>query len=222
MPRRSRRGMVGIDTAIILIAFVLVAAAVAFVVLDMGMTSAQKAKQTMESGLQESSTALQVDGNVMAYVNSNGEVQDIFIPLGVTPGTGYVSLAPSLMEVSIITPNASYSDIYIGVSDLSLGAHPNVTLIEIANNFTSPGGTYYNNGNGYSDKAAAVVYFIHGNITPYVLGPYGQALLVIHLPYGLSAYSSFTVTISPSIGGAITVSRIIPPDDVSSTIIDLG
>ncbi|MGC9183486.1 archaellin/type IV pilin N-terminal domain-containing protein, partial [Caldisphaera sp.] len=44
---RKKKSMVGIDTAIILIAFVLVAAAVAFVVLDMGMTSATKAKQTM-------------------------------------------------------------------------------------------------------------------------------------------------------------------------------
>ncbi|ADL19864.1 Probable flagellin 1 precursor [Acidilobus saccharovorans 345-15] len=219
MPRRSRRGMVGIDTAIILIAFVLVAAAVAFVVLDMGMTSAQKAKQTMESGLQESSTALQVDGNVMAYVNGSGYVQDIFIPLGVTPGTGYVSFAPSLMEVSIITSKGSYPDIYIGVSNVSLGAHPNVNLTAIAFNFTSAATAKYPK---YQSMAAAVVYFIHGNITPYVLGPYGQALLVIHLPYGLPAYSSFTVTISPSIGGAITVARIIPPDNVSSTIIDLG
>ncbi|ADL19875.1 Probable flagellin 1 precursor [Acidilobus saccharovorans 345-15] len=211
MPRRSRRGMVGIDTAIILIAFVLVAAAVAFVVLDMGMTSAQKAKQTMESGLQESSTALQVDGNVMAYVNSNGEVQDVFIPLGVTPGTGYVSFAPSLMEVSIITPSGSYANIYRGVSNL-LEMNPSTPLYTIATDMQT----------AYTTSTAAVVYFIHGNITPYVLGPYGQALLVIYLPSGLPAYKSFTVTISPSIGGAITVARIIPPDNVTNTTIDLG
>ncbi|MGC9113438.1 archaellin/type IV pilin N-terminal domain-containing protein [Acidilobus sp.] len=211
MPRRSRRGMVGIDTAIILIAFVLVAAAVAFVVLDMGMTSAQKAKQSMESGLQESSTALQVDGNVMAYVNSNGEVQDIFIPLGVTPGTGYVSFAPSLMEVSIITPSGSYANIYKGVNNL-LEVNSSVPLSTIASDMQST----------YTTTTAAEVYFIHGNITPYVLGPYGQALLVIYLPSGLPAYKSFTVTISPSIGGAISVARTIPPNNVSNTIIDLG
>jgi len=205
MPRRNRKGMVGIDTAIILIAFVLVAAAVAFVTLDMGMTSAQKAKQSMESGLQESSTALQVDGDVMAYVNTSGNVQVIYIPLGVTPGTGYVSFAKSLLSVSLIAGNMSYANIYNGVA----GVITNQNLTAIANSLEGKG-------------ADAVVYFIHGNITPFVLGPYGQALLVIHLPYGLPAYKSFTATISPSVGGAITVSRIIPPDNVTNTIIDLG
>jgi flagellin FlaB len=204
-PWRNRRAMVGVDTAIILIAFVLVAAAVAFVVLDMGMTSAQKAKQTMEGGLQQASTALQVDGDVMAYVNTSGAVQVIYIPLGVTPGTGYVSFAKNLLSVSLIGGNMSYANIYNGVD----GVITNQNLTAIANSLKDNG-------------AVAVVYFIHGNITPFVLGPYGQALLVIHLPYGLPAYKSFTVTISPSIGGAITVSRIIPPDNVTNTVIDLG
>lgn len=195
----------GVDTAIILIAFVLVAAAVAFVVLDMGMASAQKAKQTMEGGLQQASTALQVDGDVMAYVNTSGAVQVIYIPLGVTPGTGYVSFAKSLLSVSLIAGNMSYANIYNGVA----GVITNQNLTAIADSLEGKG-------------AEAVVYFIHGNITPFVLGPYGQALLVIHLPYGLPAYKSFTVTISPSIGGAITVSRIIPPDNVTNTVIDLG
>ena len=195
----------GVDTAIILIAFVLVAAAVAFVVLDMGMTSAQKAKQTMEGGLQQASTALQVDGDVMAYVNTSGAVQVIYIPLGVTPGTGYVSFAKNLLSVSVIAGNMSYANIYNGVA----GVITNQNLTAIANKLGGSG-------------AVAEVYFIHGNITPFVLGPYGQALLVIHLPYGLPAYKSFTVTISPSIGGAITVSRIIPPNNITNTVIDLG
>jgi len=205
MPWRNRRAMVGVDTAIILIAFVLVAAAVAFVVLDMGMTAAQKAKQSMEGGLEQSSTALQVDGDVMAYVNTSGAVQVIYIPLGVTPGTGYVSFAKNLLSVSVIAGNMSYANIYNGVE----GVITNQNLTAIANSLKGSG-------------AEAVVYFIHGNITPFVLGPYGQALLVIHLPYGLPAYESFTVTISPSIGGAITVSRVIPPDNVTNTVIDLG
>ena len=203
--------MVGIDTAIILIAFVLVAAAVAFVVLDMGMTSAEKAKQTINSGLGEASTALQVDGDVMAYVNSNGYVQDVFIPLGVTPGTGYVSFSPSLLSVSLITNKGSYANIYYGVNQSLTGTSFNLTSIAIA----------FNNKYG-SSSTVAEVYFIHGNITPFVLGPYGQALLVIHLANPLPAYTSFTVIISPSVGGAITVMRIIPPNNVTSTIIDLG
>ncbi|WP_292319124.1 archaellin/type IV pilin N-terminal domain-containing protein [Caldisphaera sp.] len=206
---RKKKGMVGIDTAIILIAFVLVAAAVAFVVLDMGMTSATKAKQTMVNGLQQASTALEVNGEILGLTNSTGTgVDELAIPLGVTPGTGYVSFDTATFVVSFSDQYGSYPNIYIGVSKKSISA--STSLYSLHNN----------SSNGPIAKA----YFLTGNVTPTVLGPYGQALLVISLPNGksLTAYNSFTVTIKPSVGGALTVSRIIPPDTPENTTIDLG
>ena len=40
---RKRKGIVGIEAAIVMIAFVIVAAALAFVALNMGMTATQEA-----------------------------------------------------------------------------------------------------------------------------------------------------------------------------------
>jgi len=205
---RKKRGMVGIDTAIILIAFVLVAAAVAFVVLDMGMTSATKAKQTMVNGLQEASTALEVNGEILGVVNNTGKgIEEIAIPLGVTPGTGYVSFDTSTFVVSFTDQYGTYPNIYSGVS------HKLVT------SSTSLSSLYSS-----TPSVSATAYFITGNITPTVLGPYGQVLLVISVndTKVMTPYNSFTVTIKPSVGGALTVSRIIPPDLVSGSTIDLG
>jgi len=205
---RKKRGMVGIDTAIILIAFVLVAAAVAFVVLDMGMTSATKAKQTMVNGLQEASTALEVNGEILGVVNGTGTgIEEIAIPLGVTPGTGYVSFDTSTFVVSFTDQYGTYPNIYSGVS------HKLVT------SSTSLSSLYSS-----TPSVSATAYFITGNITPTVLGPYGQVLLVISVndTKVMTPYNSFTVTIKPSVGGALTVSRIIPPDLVSGSTIDLG
>ncbi|MFZ0183948.1 MAG: archaellin/type IV pilin N-terminal domain-containing protein, partial [Nitrosotalea sp.] len=42
--RKTRRGVIGIESAIVMIAFVIVAAALAFVVLNMGFSTTQKAK----------------------------------------------------------------------------------------------------------------------------------------------------------------------------------
>jgi archaeal flagellin FlaB len=42
--RHTHRGIIGIESAIVLIAFVIVAAALAFVVLNMGFSTTQKAK----------------------------------------------------------------------------------------------------------------------------------------------------------------------------------
>ncbi|MCV0366716.1 MAG: flagellin, partial [Nitrosopumilus sp.] len=49
--RHSHRGVIGVESAIVMIAFVIVAAALAFVVLNMGFTTSQKAKTTIISGL---------------------------------------------------------------------------------------------------------------------------------------------------------------------------
>jgi flagellin FlaB len=212
---RKKRGMVGIDTAIILIAFVLVAAAVAFVVLDMGMTSATKAKQTMVNGLQEASTALQVNGEILGVVNGTGKgIEEIAIPLGVTPGTGYVSFDKNTFVVSFTDQYGTYPNIYEGVSPKLISS--STSLSSLYNNTVS-------NTTGKS-SVLATAYFITGNITPTVLGPYGQALLVISVnsTKSMTPYNSFTVTIKPSVGGALTVSRIIPPDLVSNSTIDLG
>ncbi|MEM1515018.1 MAG: archaellin/type IV pilin N-terminal domain-containing protein [Candidatus Bathyarchaeia archaeon] len=44
---RSRRGMIGIEAAIVLIAFVIVAAAFSFMVINMGLFSTQRGKETI-------------------------------------------------------------------------------------------------------------------------------------------------------------------------------
>jgi len=212
---RKKRGMVGIDTAIILIAFVLVAAAVAFVILDMGMTSATKAKQTMVNGLQEASTALQINGEILGVVNGTGKgIEEIAIPLGVTPGTGYVSFDTDTFVVSFTDQYGTYPNIYEGVSP---------KLISSSTSLSSLYNTTVSSTTGKS-SVLATAYFITGNVTPTVLGPYGQALLVISVnsTKSMTPYNSFTVTIKPSVGGALTVSRIIPPDLVSNSTIDLG
>ena len=62
----AHRGVIGIESAIVLIAFVIVAAALAFVVLNMGFATSQKAKTTIVSTLQEAGSILEVSGKVIA------------------------------------------------------------------------------------------------------------------------------------------------------------
>jgi len=48
---RAERGITGLETAIILIAFVVVAAVFAYTVISAGMCTTQKSQQTVHSGL---------------------------------------------------------------------------------------------------------------------------------------------------------------------------
>jgi len=64
--------MTGLETAIILVAFVITAAAFAFVVLNMGFLTAEKAQSVISSGMSEASSALLTDSGVIGEFNQTG------------------------------------------------------------------------------------------------------------------------------------------------------
>ncbi len=62
---RGQRGMTGLETAIILIAFVTVASVLAYSVLSAGIFSAERGKATVYSGLEQASATMEVKGSVI-------------------------------------------------------------------------------------------------------------------------------------------------------------
>ncbi len=66
----KHRGVIGIESAIVLIAFVIVAAALAFVVLNMGFATSQKAKTAITATLGEAGSSLEVSGKVFAFADT--------------------------------------------------------------------------------------------------------------------------------------------------------
>ena len=64
-PQRNERGITGLETAIILIAFVVVATVFAFIVLTTGIFSAERGKETVFAGLQKARGTMEVRGGVI-------------------------------------------------------------------------------------------------------------------------------------------------------------
>ena len=64
---RDQRGITGLETAIILIAFVVVAAVFAYTALSAGIFSAQKGQETIYSGLKQAAGTLELKGGMIAY-----------------------------------------------------------------------------------------------------------------------------------------------------------
>ena len=62
---RRQRGMTGLETAIVLIAFVTVASVLAYSVLSAGIFSAEKGKATVYSGLESAQATMEVVGSVL-------------------------------------------------------------------------------------------------------------------------------------------------------------
>ena len=63
----SQKGITGLETAIILIAFVVVASVFAFTVLSTGIFASERSKETVFSGLEEAKSSIEPRGSVIAY-----------------------------------------------------------------------------------------------------------------------------------------------------------
>jgi len=114
----SHRGLIGLEAAIIIIALVLVAAALAFVVLNMGISTAQKAKTTIGSTLTSTSVSLEVEGTVIASSyrppGGTGSLNVTSIPIKIAGGGGSVNLDPTITAVKYLSNQITYDDIYAG------------------------------------------------------------------------------------------------------------
>ena len=65
--------MTGLETAIILVAFVITTAAFAFVILNMGFLTAEKAQSVISTRMAEATNALLIDNSVVAtFANATG------------------------------------------------------------------------------------------------------------------------------------------------------
>jgi flagellin-like protein len=118
MRRPYRRGIVGIEAAIVLIAFVIVASAFAFMVVNMGLTSTQRSKEAIQQGLKEASCPLTLDGSMLLKSDpvQPNNVKNIIIPLKVL-GVKYVPMWTNETVVSVkIGTKASVANIYAGIN----------------------------------------------------------------------------------------------------------
>jgi flagellin FlaB len=99
---KQNRAMVGIEAAIVLIAFVIVAAAFAFMVVNMGLYATQSGKTTIQTGISEAGSPLVVDGDIMIHANTTAPyyVDAMMIPLQVV-GVRYVPMDVNSTEVTL-------------------------------------------------------------------------------------------------------------------------
>ena len=77
---RDQRGITGLETAIVLIAFVVVSSVFAFAALSTGLFTTDKAKETIHAGLSEARSTMELKGSVIAnatVAGSAGKVKTI-------------------------------------------------------------------------------------------------------------------------------------------------
>ena len=99
-------GFTGLEAAIVLIAFVVVAAVFSYVVLGAGFFTTQKSQETVYKGVEQASTNIQMIGNVygLAATPASG-INEIRFSIGLAPGAPSIDLTK--MKIVFSTPSTT-------------------------------------------------------------------------------------------------------------------
>ncbi len=197
--RRSEKGITGIETAIILIAFVVVAAVFAYTLVSAGLFATQESKEAIHGGLEEAKGCLEVRGAVIALANSTGKsgtvAQVTFMLASALGGT----------PIDFTPPTDSDND---GVADAN---SQNVVVMSYLDNNNRVDDLYWSVRKcGSSDIDNLLE---DGELFQVTIGQStAVGNLVDALDFDLSVNTTFTIEIKPPVGAVLALQRTTPPD----------
>jgi flagellin FlaB len=194
---RGQKGITGLETAIILIAFVTVASVLAYSVLSAGIFSSEKGKAAVYNGLDQASASMQIRGDVLA-------IED-----GTTAG------AVSQIQFTVASV---LQDSQVDLSDNAAGAGGNSVVINFAD------GTMHGENVDWTSALQGAERGDAGAAS--IMDPNEAFLITVTVPAtaametALTApYCTFTIQVIPPKGAAITITRTLP--GVISSVMNL-
>jgi len=185
----DQQGITGLETAIILIAFVMVASVFSYVVLSAGLFSSQKAKEAVYAGLEEVRSTVELKGDVIAKAE-NGIVTNIYLSVGAHPKTEPIDFTDTTEGKNKVV--ISYVDAYQQVPSL------NWTLTKLTQNVSGNGTA---TDNLLDDNE---LFQIDINVKPISDNASSDDAK-------LGPYHTFNLEVKPPKGAILTIERTIPP-----------
>jgi len=183
--RRDERGITGLETAIILIAFVVVASVFAYTVLSAGIFSSQKGQEAVYTGLQHARSTLELKGDVVAETDGSAVQSLVICVASALNGEPIDMTAPADADVD-------------GIAD---GNSSNVVVV-----------SYASAGNRTDDLAWTATQLGKGNDDT-MLDPGETFEMTIELTGAgevVDTYHTFNVEIKPPVGSVLVVERTTP------------
>jgi flagellin FlaB len=186
---RGERGITGLETAIILIAFVVVAAVFAYTVLSAGIFSTQKSQETVYSGLEEASGSMQIKSGVIAEdADADLDVDTLKFVVSNSAGGGAVDLTEPTDVGGDGIPDAG-SDHKMVVSYLDEGQR----VVDVAWTATELG---YGDGDDLLEAGEQMEIELD--------------LAAVDAGTPLTKDIEFTVELKPAEGGSLIITRLTP------------
>ena len=201
--RADQRGVTGLETAIILIAFVVVASVFAYTVLSAGLFSAEKGKEAIHSGLEQARGTMEIIGGIVAKdvggVNYSSTGADDIVDLIIFTVANALDGEPIDLTTTVDADNDG------DLSDETGQTHTTIiTFIDETQRVDDIAWTKTEVGKGDGDD---------------LLEPGEKMQITVNvsqLATSLDADNKFTLELKPNRGSALIVERTLPAviDDV--------
>ncbi|WP_371503790.1 archaellin/type IV pilin N-terminal domain-containing protein [Nitrosopumilus adriaticus] len=218
--RHSHRGVIGVESAIVMIAFVIVAAALAFVVLNMGFSTTQKTKNAIVSSADEASSTLQIAGKIIGSGHiTAGKLNATAVPLKIVSGGASINLNPSNAAIRYLSNSVEHGNIYAGA--ISTGTHD--TLASAMQASVTAGYISSNPVNGSApSETKAVFYFNVNRNDNFILdqGEHGMLAIAFTASERPQSLDVIRAEVILPTGAPLSIERTVP--NISSSIVDLG
>jgi flagellin FlaB len=198
----KEKGITGLETAIILIAFIVVAAVFAYTALSAGLFSTQKAQEAVYAGLKEARSTLELKGSIIATAattGANGTIKQIsFVVSDVLGGESMDFTPPTASALNNgIADNTSKNRVVINYID---------TYQTVTNLFWTYSPLGVTNGNDILETGEKFQITIGNNVTAA-----GGGNLIDALTTKLSSNKTFTLQLITAAGAVLIIERTTPP-----------
>ena len=194
---KNEDAFTGLEAAIVLIAFVVVAAVFSYVMLGAGFFATQQAQQVVHTGSEQASSSLEIIGNVYGY-NVSASTTDLdYLVFTVGNTAGGTPIDISQMLVTYVCGDVSgvieYDKANSAVGETSIVTDPGDVAIE---NSTWTVIQTYNDVGGVN----------------HLLESGEQFVLAVRLPATKPTNNvRFSVNLHPAVGAVYPIERTVPP-----------
>ncbi len=197
---KNEDAFTGLEAAIVLIAFVVVAAVFSYVMLGAGFFATQQAQQVVHTGSQQASSSLEIIGNVYGYnvSGSNTELDYLVFTVGNTAGGTPIDITQML--VTYVCGNVSEVIEYdTSKSAVNSTAGGGIDPGEVATEIDDSTWTVIQTYNDVGD-------------VNHLLESGEQFVLAVRLPADKPTNNvRFAVNLHPAVGAVYPIERTVPP-----------
>ena len=211
---KDKKGFTGLEAAIVLTAFIVVAAVFSYMVLGAGFFSTEKAKSVIHTGVEKATSSAEVAGDVIGhgwtyngsdagytqhyYYNGSANGEHTADTTNLTVVEFQIQLTAGETPLDMDKVVISYSDNATYVAELDYNSSINASKANFSMTPTT--------GSWYYALASTIEM---GKVN--MLDPNEKMSIIVGLPdYGVIANKPFKIDFKPAMGGTITLSKTAP------------